>query len=220
MPENTTSRLALPYPSGTGAVKLGAQNIGELANELDEIAVTLNITARGGTFTANYGELCKTTVTAAGTLPAVAKNAIVGFVCTANETTITTASGLIYGDFVTGAASIKLAANQHVILQSDGTNWFIIAGEPKREQAYTNAESLVAGTEYEPSATRPVFVVVRAHASIEAEAVVTVGGQFVGIYQNHSATQTVAVSFPFICLPGEKWKIIGATGISRAYLIL
>lgn len=37
MAENSTPNFALPYPSGTGGVKLGATNIGELAKRLDEI---------------------------------------------------------------------------------------------------------------------------------------------------------------------------------------
>lgn len=37
MAENTTSRLALPYPSATGLVKNGATNFEELAKKLDEL---------------------------------------------------------------------------------------------------------------------------------------------------------------------------------------
>lgn len=60
-----------------------------------------------------------------------------------------------------GLSSVKLLGYQHVILGSDGTNWYITSGETKREQVYVNKEwstpEMEAGVEI--SATRPVMIV-------------------------------------------------------------
>jgi hypothetical protein len=128
----------------------------------NELMVVQNLVAHSANATAEVGELLKMTATATVTLPTVANNAILGVICASGETTIKAAgSAKIYGDFITGSGTIKLLLNQHVILQSDGTNWFIIAGEPKREEKY-KIKNGVTKAEIEAgivlSATRPVFL--------------------------------------------------------------
>jgi hypothetical protein len=115
---------------------------------------------------AKSGELLRVTATATVILPAPTLNALVGVICTGGETTIETriSSGAhIFGDFTINSVSIKLLQYQHVILQSDGTNWYITAGEPKQEQKYSaQTEHLAtnAGYEVEPSTSRPALVTV------------------------------------------------------------
>src|ERR1035438_1494231 len=86
---------------------------------------------------ATSGELVQ--VTAAGqtiTTPGAVLGRIFGVFCAAGATSckVKAASGTISGDFVSAAAEVTLLANQHVVLACDGTNWMILAGEPKREQ--------------------------------------------------------------------------------------
>jgi hypothetical protein len=59
---------------------------------------------------------------------------------------------------VGSAATLTLLADQHVKLRSEGANWVIVAGEPKRTAKYTALAALAEATPLEPSATRPSTV--------------------------------------------------------------
>jgi hypothetical protein len=128
------------------------------------------------------GEMIEATSGITVTLPAPAINVTVAVFAKTGETTIkqhTLGGDTISGDFVSGAATIKLAEGQHVTLTSNGIGWFIVAGEPKREQTlsaiknYTKAE-MEAGIEF--SATRLVWA--RAEAEITG---VEIGGTVTSI---------------------------------------
>lgn len=147
--------------SGTGlkSVYITRELVAANATPLSAAERTpLNLVSHSGSVTAVSGELLKMAATGTVTLPAAAENAIVGVFCAAGETTIKTASGDIYGDFITGATSIKLLLNQHVILQSDGTNWFIVGGEPKREDVYQAAVLRENEKSFTPSSAGREFV--------------------------------------------------------------
>lgn len=64
----------------------------------------------------------------------------------------------IYGDFISGSATIFLAQYQHVVLQSNGSNWIIISGEPMRSQKYSVRTERASGASIVPSASRPTKV--------------------------------------------------------------
>jgi hypothetical protein len=171
----------------------------------------LSIVARAGSFEAKSGELVMPNASITVTLPAPVLNAIVGVSTYTGATIIKQHStDLIQGDFVSGVASVTLTAFQHVILQADGNNWNITAGEPKREQTYSAQVERTMGTEYEASATRPAMVVVRANVAV----LILVGGVEIG----ETAGQQ---GMSFILNPGQKWKATGGAGkVFSSYLLL
>jgi hypothetical protein len=170
-------------------------------------------------FAGKTGELAMVTATATDTLPAAAANAIHGVFTTAGTTTINAAGAAkIYGDFINAAASIHLLANQHVILQSDGTNWFIIAGEPKQEQTYGARTARALATAFTPNATRPTQVVI--DLSLEPtpgfgkNAKVFVNGGLVTelFAGGHTVESGYRMSTSFVVPPGQTWQVNDGTG--------
>jgi hypothetical protein len=179
-------------------------------------------TARSASFTASPGEHALSSGTVTATLPSAPEvNDIIGIWCGSGETTITATGNKIYGDFVTGATTIKLAIYQHVILQLDPAGqWVIIAGEPKREQKWSAALGRVVGTEYEPSATRTVQVMVSAEAEDGEFPSLKVGGVTLPGHRAPGAAGTITGStWTFDCPPGQKWVVVNAKdGIASSYL--
>ena len=99
----------------------------------------LTVKSTSGAVSAESGYLYVMTATGTVTLPAVSAGVQVAVFAYSGEVTIKTTSAKIYGDFLTTPPEeIKLLTYQHVTLQSDGTRWLIIAGEPKREQTYSS----------------------------------------------------------------------------------
>lgn len=193
----------------------------------------LGFSAHAANVVAVAGELLKMTATATVTLPAATNNAVIGVFCAAGETTIKTPAGVkIFGDFINGAETIKLAVNQHVILQSDGTNWFIVAGEPKREEAcgalVARARSTGAGiNEFTPNATRPTLVVASFSAASgkQLRGIVIVknaGGAEVTVASAEGISATSALSIPvsFEVPAGATWRWTGVveTSCESSYL--
>lgn len=142
------------------------------------------------------------------TLPTPAVNGPVTVVCDPAAATgikVTASSGSIFGQFITGVATVTLLPNQSCRFWPTGGNWFIVAGEPKREQVYVSKAFSKAEAEagVEPSATRPAMVSFK-------EAFGTAPGLTVGGVNVASAT---SVFVP----PGQKWK---AQDANTAYTIL
>jgi len=217
MPENTTTHYSLPYPSGTGAVKLGATDIGELAKSIDTLlfsgeAARLSLVEHGSSVAAKAGELLKMTATATVTLPTPALNAIVGVICATGETTIKMTGAKIFGDFITGAESITLLLNRHVILQSDGTNWYILAGEPLRG-GLTTPTIRALNTKYVANATRPAWVTVWMNVAEVFESELLRNGEKLAALRGWGEggkEQTISISF--MCNPGDEWEVKKISG--------
>lgn len=141
---------------------------------------------------------------------------------TTGQVTVKASSGAIVGDFIS-STECKLAANQHLLLYADGTNWRIIGGEPKREQVYSARAKGTSGKEEEPSATRPTQVILEGFNKGAFAMTVEVGG--VPISQattpaeasGGNSGQTVS----FICPAGIKWKATLSGGtVEYSYLML
>ncbi len=133
-------------------------------------------------------------------LPTATANRIVGIYCVGAAKSITVKAPVvktITGDFIEEQTTITLTSIQHVILQADGTNWRIIAGEPKREQTYGVETIREHEVEYEASAIRPTLVIFSAP---EAAAVIRVGGVAIAEIPTNGSTS-------FICPPGVKYKV-------------
>jgi hypothetical protein len=132
------------------------------------------------------------------TLPAATLNRIVGVFALEAEAKVKTAAGVIKGDFFSGGTAV-LTENQHLLLIADGTNWMIVAGEPKREQTYT-ANKVFSKAECEAgvevSATRPAHVQLE---NIGSASTLNVGGASMALIQA-SETRTVYLN------PGQTWK--------------
>jgi hypothetical protein len=167
------------------------------------------------------------------TLPSAATvNQIIAVYCSASCTSVkvSTVSGQkIYGDFITGVETVTLLPLQHVLLQSDGTEWLIIAGEPRQEEVYSNQSYGKAEAEagVEASASRPAFVnlvvVSAVNAAVEAE--IEVNGSRAGEVQQ-SAGGGVSVSrtpCPVWVNPGQKWSLrVGSSNVGaiEAFTVL
>ena len=232
--ENTTrSPWSLPYPSPVGKVKLGAADFQELAERLTTIFAMrfVTFTEQTTSFTASSGELIRCGGNITVTLPSVPEaNAMIGVVAYNHSVEVTAGSNKIYGDFVEGATKVKLVGYQHLLLQSDGTNWFIVAGEPKREQGYTTHTYSKAEAEagVEPSATRPSIVNVGIAGSTTKsylEAALAVGGVEVANWHLPEGTSYgPSVTMPLFLEPGEKWALksgsVGVFAIPTATRIL
>jgi hypothetical protein len=212
MPEKETPNFKFPSPTSVGEVKLGATNIEELANSLDtflgEKIPIFKSYAAGATL--KSGELAEQTKAGETfTLPvATTANRVIGVYAAAACKVTTSGGAFIIGDFITAAsktATITLAEGQHVVLQSNGTNWIIVAGEPKREQVYASEVARVRATAYEASATRPTQVILSATG--KEGFVVNVGGVRVAIQgggNTGAGGQTVTT---FLVPPGLKWEV-------------
>ena len=199
MPEKTTTNFALPYPTGVGKVNLGAKDFEELAKSVDKVFTEKALRYKGysgpGTLTAGefaFQEKNGETFT----LPAVGTaNQVIGIYSIVNEAKVTTSGGAkIYGDFISAAGTITLTLLQHVVLQSTGVNWFIIAGEPKREQTYSALKAwskAEAEAGVEPSASRDAMVDFAASAVNGLE----IGGVKVGAVGGSKRVPA-----------GQKWK--------------
>jgi hypothetical protein len=233
MPEHeTASPWLLPYPGATGKVSSGATNIKELAERTTTIfkEKVLIVKAYSSGATLKSGELAvqgKTGETF--TLPAATTaNQIIGVFSGLGITTKVTTSGgaSIVGDFVNGA-TITLTSLQHVILVSEGTNWFIIAGEPKRTNAYSAIETFGPYTSGQkltwtnPSASREAWVNLtvgcNATTSFGVNAQVRVGGVHVGDFFSSENAHSVAGGTSVVLAPSESLEVectIGGGGTS------
>lgn len=171
----------------------------------------LSLVEYGANVTARSGELLKMTATATITLPTPSLNAIVGIVCASGESTIKTASGnIIFGDFINAAATIKLLANQHVVMQSDGTNWYIIAGTPRNENVYSALTVRAEAAEFEANPTRDVFVSLDVFiAATKGTCEVLVDGVRLGFVSGAGTGWAGGIfSYGFVLKAGKKWKWI------------
>lgn len=129
------------------------------------------------------------------------------------EAKLTTGAKFVGGGLSSSTAI--LTTGMVAVWQSDGTNWRLIAGEVKPEQAYGAQVVRTAETEYEPSASRRATVVLTVRGSTTGWNVL-VGG--VTITQFNKTCETAT----FVCNPGQKWKIAAAVGatIESSYLTL
>jgi hypothetical protein len=219
----TTTNYAITFSEAADEVKAFPGEVSSPgAKTIDKVLTEklLKVKGRAASYEATSGELGECTKAITVTLPSAAvANQVIGVVAApavATELTgITTSGGAkIYGDFIVGEATIKLAQAQHVVLQSDGTNWKIIAGEPKREQEYKGIKAVTkveAEAGIEPSATRPGYVVILVSGG-GAGTQISVGG--VNVVANPPNESVVAVYVP----PGQKLK--GTTAFYYSSLLL
>ena len=228
-PENETGVPAkLPYPSSTGEVKLGATDFKELAEKTNTFLKehTLIIKARAASYNAESGELAEQSSSGkTTTLPlATTANQIIGVICTAAECKITTSGGAsIVGDF-TVKSTVTLTEHQHLIVQSDGTNWIILSGEPKRENKWTAQVEKLKETAYTVSETRPSTVALQFEglgAGVAITLIVGPAGEETQIAAWKLAAETPYVSWIFPVNPSHAWKVVtsGTPTIKESHLI-
>lgn len=170
--------------------------------------------------TAATGELiqaAKTGITV--TLPAPTVNRAITVFCdpAATSVKVTTSSGSIYGLFVEGVATVTLTANQSCTFFATGGNWFIIGGEPKREQTYsarTKVATNVSTYEVEPSATRDAMLAVTLfkNTSTTTLSAIKVGG--VNLYESVLVTELyLSLRIP----AGQKFRLDASLGTADVY---
>ncbi len=171
----TTIQSFLNGSNLDGTTNIKAEGVAEanltaaVVTKLNQKASGLELKKQSGSATGESGTIYLMETNAATlTLTATATaNKQVGIICKTAVASVTLKAGAgakIFGDFLAaaGVASCVIAENQHVIVEADGTNWWIIAGEPKREQTYTAlTEHIILSTaEFgeEPSSVRPSSV--------------------------------------------------------------
>lgn len=176
--------------------------------------VGLAVSEKTANFEGEAGKLYKVAKACTATLPAATSGRTIGIVnaTSAEAVKVSAKAGKqIIGGFFEGEVA-ELLAHQAIIVEADGSNWYIIAGEPKREQkyeaakAFTNAE-LKAGIEV--SATRLAFVYIFTSALTTIE----VDGVSVAV-QNGNA-------LPYIIPAGKKFAApaSASTGTYAALLL-
>jgi hypothetical protein len=146
------------------------------------------------------------------------------------EITVTGGSVKISGDFKVEATSVVLEDYQHLTLTTEGARWLIVAGEPRRDETWGAVTARTSGTSYEPSATRPSFVVVGfevlgggAEAMKVGRATVTCSGRNFGMSAMSNGVSTIFTSFMFYCPPGVTWSTVlelNAINLTSSYMIL
>lgn len=141
MGELLTPHFAIPYPTSTpGKVNAGATDLNELATKVDTVLWErlLNVREHAASFTAVQGEYVKCNEAITVTLPAPSASATVAVSANNHKVTITAGSATISGAWWYGLATVSITGFQSVVLQSDGTNWYVI-GQPA--MAYTNTSA-------------------------------------------------------------------------------
>lgn len=127
--------------------------------------------------TAANGELIEMLTNAGNTVTLPSPTTVgltVGIITPLVSSKLKTPSGLIIGDGFS-AATLTFAAGQHATVIADGANYFIIAGEPKREQVYAAIKAFTAAeglTGFVFSESRPAVVAV----SLTAPGNMQIGG--------------------------------------------
>jgi hypothetical protein len=172
--------------------------------------------------TAEPGQMLLMEGTVTVTLPLTGeKSDLIGVFCKAGVTTIH-ASGTSHisgAGFVNEATSIKLLANQSVLLQragpGEGALWLIVAGEPTRETPYATRVERVVGTEYEPSSTRETFVLAELTCITSCEMRLHVGSVNLPEIKLTAAEQRNSISF--FVPAGVKWKFEALTGTATLW---
>ena len=125
---------------GTGNIEAGTVTEAMLVTAVQEKlgGTIFGLTHKASAISAAIanGELLELTgAGTTGTLPAATKNRVCGIYAAAAGVKLKTTAGVITGDFITGQATIGLELGQHVVVEAEGTNWRIIAGEPKEGRA-------------------------------------------------------------------------------------
>lgn len=169
------------------------------------------------------GELVITTAALTVTLPPPTFGMTIGVSSATPGSTIVkqNAAELIYGDFLAGQASITLAQFQHVELVASGTSWFVVAGEPKREQTYGALTARTKAAEIEPSATRPAFVTGAMFSEGGYTINLYINGTLAQIFNGAGVSQTVPVFFYVPAGQKYKWESVGATvSLNTAHILL
>jgi hypothetical protein len=126
-PSGATSPFALPYSLETDKVD-PPRDLKALAEAVNKMPA-YNLVASAINVAAVSRELVQATAAITVTSPAAAVNASFGVLANGHVVRIEAATGKFYGDSVEGAAAIEIAGYQHVIIQSDGVNWFIVSGQ-------------------------------------------------------------------------------------------
>jgi hypothetical protein len=229
--ENLKGAGAVPASSLVLAYVLVPAKAASIKNaEIKNVVSPINSTSspfvlRTGNFTARWGEAALVFPTAGVcTLPAPAQGLLEIWNISGGEETIKSpGAGVIYGDFVQGPSEFKIAKFQHVQIRSDGTNYYIVAGEPKREELYGAKVLKTEGVEYEPNATRPSLIIAMIEANVaeNTTATITVGGKT--IIEVTLGTAQLTLPATFIVPPGQKWKwtkVAGAITVRASQLNL
>jgi hypothetical protein len=202
----------------------GAKTIDELLYE--KLLRFTTSTAETGTLAVGeYARVASSATAPSRTLPSATAGYMVGIYNAGGSTSllkVKTPSGAFYGGFIDGASELVLTSQQNVLLLGEGSNWYIIAGEPKREQTYSSFTSYTSGTSVEPSATRPAFVLLSTQIPTGRTLIITphVGGVALPAYEVTLVAESEAyIPYPmFYVPPGLKWSAsITGTGYTAKY---
>jgi hypothetical protein len=214
MPGKTAAPWEVPFAQAADEAKAFPAAVSQpLAERIAAIFKErlVTVATHGVSFTAASGELVKATGAITVTLPTAAENATVAVLANNHATKLKGAGAAkIYGGHIEGVAEINLVGYQYVVLIADGTNWFILAGEPRSEakyvqKNYSKAEA-EAGVEPSPGYRAEVLI------SATEPFILSVGSEEL---VNGAPANT---PFTFVCPAGTKWKANKAVGTQTLLL--
>lgn len=122
-----------------------------------------------------------------------------GFVASGTSAlTIVAGGGSFYGDSLTGSTTINLVAGNRIIVQSDGTNYRVVAASPSilgvgflaATQTWSGANTFAANATFEQAVTVEGGFTVDGNATVEGITAFGTGGQF-SINPNYAGTQLI-----------------------------
>jgi limonene-1,2-epoxide hydrolase len=191
----------------------------------EAVQVLLGKTVSGLTFkeskvsmTAANGELVLMVTTGTTlTLPTPTANRVIGvFAGEGAKIEVRAVGASIIGDFE-NTTHATLLSQQHLMLQADGSNWLIIAGEPMRESPYSTKVERTQNVEYEVSARREAYVILS--TPFAGSFKVYVGGVFVGYLwaKTETSGESEGASLGFPVGAGEKWKAVGLGNLKESH---
>jgi hypothetical protein len=136
------------------------------------------------------------------TLPAATLNRFIGVICNTGvkEVKLTASAGKIFSRLhPAGATTVVVTESSAILVEADGTNWWAMAPTEKPEDAYSALTERAAGTLFEPSATRPVHVLLQVKAKKINEPIivaVSAGGVILATVAAGSTTGESIPRFP------------------------
>lgn len=184
-----------------------------LAEDIDKYL--LGTVTRGTNVIATSGELVKATAEITVKTPTASLDVVFGVLANGHAVAVEATSGVIYGYSTAGVAEALVIGHQYMVLQSDGTNWYLIGGLPAESvtgRAIVGGKALVATeTSYstkayskveaeagvEPSSLSLAFVVLSNTSGLSTS--IFVGGETLGSLPTGQMTG-------FLVQPGQKWS--------------
>ncbi len=221
--KKTEEYLNIATPGvGIGGANILAETIKEsnleaaVVTKLNQKAAGLELKKQAGSATGESGiiYLMETNATTLTLTATATINKQVGIICKSGVESVKLKAGAgakIFGDFLTatGVTECTIRENQHVIVEADGTNWWIISGEPANLNTY-EAEKTVSLATAEAGITiskvRPALLTVMASMGSAQGLEILVESKRAGFASNINVTGGIQVPITVRVGARQVWK--------------